>query len=548
MVAKSSPISEERATAAEAARLNLAGRFAVALLLIIHAGLLLHSLRLHSVTIDESAHVPSGLVHWHTGKFGAYRVNPPLSRMLATLPLLASDCQWVDGMPESYRNPYNRIEWGINKTFFNFNRERYHDWIFRARLAGVAWSCLGGWLIFRWARELYGCRGALLALAIWCFEPNVLAYAQLVTPDMPCTVAGLLTMYVFRHYLRSPHWAGAALSGMALGLALLTKFTLLALIPAMGLLAAVAAQRPVGVSAMRFAMTRIAHAALCFVAAAVFVNGGYLFEGSFRRLDQIPFISRMFSGAELSIDAAPEEAGNRLRGTWIGRLPSPAPEDWLRGIDVQRHDFEEMPNIRPSYLRGEWRERGWWYYYLYALAVKMPLGTIGLCLGGMGLALLGRRSAGWREELVIYLPGFAIVALVSSQTGFNHHVRYVLPALPFLIIGAGKLVQSNPHVPRAAIARIICCLAIVAVAWASISSLRVYPHSLSYFNEAAGGPQNGHAHLVDSNIDWGQDLFFLRNWLDEHPEARPIKTALYAMQPVQENVLGFEPQPPPNGL
>jgi hypothetical protein len=61
--------------------------------------------------------------------------------------------------------------------------------------------------------------------------------------------------------------------------------------------------------------------------------------------------------------------------------------------------------------------------------------------------------------------------------------------------------------------------------WSIASSLGVYPHSLSYFNELVGGPANGHAHLLDSNIDWGQDLLLLKEWLDAHPEASPLGLA-----------------------
>lgn len=65
-------------------------------------------------------------------------------------------------------------------------------------------------------------------------------------------------------------------------------------------------------------------------------------------------------------------------------------------------------------------------------------------------------------------------------------------------------------------------LVVLALLWTTASSLFYFPHSLSYFNEIAGGPDNGAAHLVDSNLDWGQDLFFLKKWCGEHPEARPF--------------------------
>ena len=105
--------------------------------------------------------------------------------------------------------------------------------------------------------------------------------------------------------------------------------------------------------------------------------------------------------------------------------------------------------------------------------------------------------------------------LVSSQTGFNHHLRYVVLSFPFLFIWIAKL--AKPGV-TSRLGRSAPALALVSVV---TSSLWIYPHSLSYFNELAGGPRNGHAHLggvdIDTNIDSGQDLLYLKRWIDDHP-------------------------------
>jgi hypothetical protein len=70
----------------------------------------------------------------------------------------------------------------------------------------------------------------------------------------------------------------------------------------------------------------------------------------------------------------------------------------------------------------------------------------------------------------------------------------------------------------------------------TVSSLLVYPHSLAYFNELAGGPRNGHAHLLDGNLDWGQDLLYLEKWIAEHPEARPIHVGYWGIVPIDETL------------
>ena len=81
------------------------------------------------------------------------------------------------------------------------------------------------------------------------------------------------------------------------------------------------------------------------------------------------------------------------------------------------------------------------------------------------------------------------------------------------------------------------------MAWSVISSLSVFPHSMSYFNELAGGPRNGHLHLVDANIDWGQDMYHLRNWLRRHPEATPLHVAPLCF--VHPRHYGIETKTPP---
>ena len=199
-----------------------------------------------------------------------------------------------------------------------------------------------------------------------------------------------------------------------------------------------------------------------------------------------------------------------------------------------------------SYLRGEWRLGGWWYYYLYAMAVKVPLGIWVLGALAVFLTCTDRRyRAGWRNELVLLAPALAVLVLVSSQTGFNHHMRYVLPAFPFLFIWISKVGRAFELGHRT-----VAVMGAAALVWSAGSSLWIYPHSLSYFNESVGGPRRGHEHLVDSNIDWGQDLLYLKRWLDAHPEARPMAVAY--RNSYDASVAGIDdsrkPPPGPTGV
>ncbi|MDR3637808.1 MAG: glycosyltransferase family 39 protein [Isosphaeraceae bacterium] len=501
-------------------------RAVVILLLLVHAGLLLGNLRWNFIVVDEVAHVPAGVSHWQTGSFSLDRVNPPLARMLAALPML----------PAHPKTDYHRFdashgirrEWEVGRDFIAANGGRSFDLICLARLPGVVWSLLGGWLVFRWARELYGNGGGYLALAVWCFDPTILAFAPVVTPDLPSAVAGLLATFAFRRYLQRGRWSTATLAGLALGIALLVKHTLVLLYGILAVLWLIDCCRrpfPANFAALG---RKIGQAVLIVGVSLYTLNAGYGFHGTGRALEEYRFVSRMFTVGE--------PLQNRFQGTWLGRIPVPLPDDYLEGIDLQRRDFE---GALKSYLNGRWSDHGWWYYYLEALALKEPVGLWILGLWALGMVLVRHPGAALpQEELFLVVPALTFFMVVSSQTGFSHHMRYVIPMYPFLIIGIGKLAYFfRPGHP-------FCAATVAALlSWAIAGSLIVYPHSLSYFNELAGGPRNGHAFLLDSNIDWGQDLLYLREWQRAHPESRPLRLAYF--NAVDPRLFGVEYCLPP---
>ena len=271
------------------------------------------------------------------------------------------------------------------------------------------------------------------------------------------------------------------------------------------------------------------------------LNTGYFFEGTFRPLEQFRFQSRFLTGCE-SFDDVPREGANRYAKTWLGNLPVPLPAEFIQGIDTQRYDFEQ--GFR-SYLRGQWADHGWWYYYLYALAVKVPLGAWVLVFLALCVTILGRGwNAAWRDEMVVLAPGLTVLILVSSQTGFSIHSRYAIPALPFLFVWTSKVARVFEIRPLTQKHRMMATVVLVAVAWSVSSSLWIYPHSLSYFNELARGPRGGADHLLGSNIDWGQDLLYLKDWLRMHPGTTLDGLALHAPHPVTLAGIPETPQPP----
>jgi len=518
-----------------------------------HAGLLAWCGYRHSPTLDEGGHLPGGLAIWQYGRFDLYRVNPPLPRAVAAAPvaLLAHETDWSQFSDA----PGARPEWAIGADFIRANGERSF-WLFAiARWTCIPFSLIGGLVCWRWGRALFGELAGLIAVTLWCFCPNMIGNGWMVTPDVPAAALGALAAFWFWRWLRHPTWTTTLAAGAALGFAELTKTTwivLFALWPAIWTIVRVMQARArrtghsMGVetndAAIQPSMINhqpVVQLAVILLTGLYILNLGYAFDGSFRRLDSYPFFSRTLAGGATR-DRNSDPPGNRFAGTWLGAWPVPLPYDYVTGIDLQKQDFEAG---KTSYLRGEFKEGGWWYYYLYAAAVKMPIGTL-LLIPLAGFVAISRRARlALTDALPLMIPPLVVFALVSSQTGFSRYFRYVLPALPFVFVWVSRigLLLSPVATSTLAASRSLLlagrAVALALLAWSVGSSLYYWPHSLSYFNELAGGPRHGHDHLIDANIDWGQDLLYLREWIELHPEARPL-TVTYkgAFNPVVAGV------------
>ena len=492
-------------------------KYLFTLMLVCHAGLLAWSGYCHSPVFNELGHAPAGLSHLRLGRFDLYSVNPPLVRIVAAVGICMANpkADWTHYIA----SPAVRSEVPVGQDFLKVNGPHVF-WLFSCgRWMCIPFSLLVRCLCCLWARRLYGAPAGLTASALWCFSPYVLGHAALITPDAHAAAVGLAAGYTFWGWLGHSSWECAVLAGLVLGLAELAKFTLLVFYPLWAAMWLVYRLHDCRQISSRRWCCEVGELSVIIVLSVFIINVGYAFEGSFERIGNYWFQSRVMSGSN-SLADVPGGNRNRFATAWLSTLPVPLPKNYVQGIDAQRLDFERG---RRSYLNGEWKIGGWWYYYLYALAVKVPLGTWAIFLLAVGVTFFARRySASWRDEMVLLLPSIAILVLVSSQTGFSIHSRYVLPMLPFVFVWSSKIARCIDlrHFMMTAIFGAV-------LSWSIGSSLWYYPHSLSYFNELVGGPRNGHFHLLDSNIAWGQDLFQLKKWLDAHPEATPLHLASF---------------------
>lgn len=519
--------------------------------LVMHCILLLVASLKDAPTWDEGRHYVAGIHYWRTGSCELYSVNPPLVRTFATaLVAFATPLPCWQAPPEAEPDRW------IAQAYFRTRGRDAFKYLMIARITCSAFSIAGAYVCYRWARELYGAGAGYAALVLWCTCPNVIAHGHLITPDVAAAALGVGSCYAFWCWMKAPGSLTCFAAGVLLGLAQLTKFSLIVMCPLFVGLFAIC-----GGSTRRNVHSLIQLAAIFGIALFV-INLGFCFEGSCTPLGDYSFVSKSLTVERDGIIA------NRFMDHWLGRIPVPLPAQYISGIDGLKHAVEH-PSW--SFLHGQRRLGAWWYYYVYACVIKVPVGTILLLLCAISVTVtdLWKRyarsktkrcastsvdqspwsyaqdcskqcSESWRDEMMLVVPAIALFTFVSSQTAFSRHLRYVLPAFPLLFIWMSKV-----FVPRVG-ANVLHYVAVALLSSTVVSSVWSYPHSISYFNESIGGPLNGHLYLGASNTEWGQDLLYLKRWYDSHPYARPLHVACDPPW-LDPRSIGIDSEPVPSG-
>jgi hypothetical protein len=219
------------------------------------------------------------------------------------------------------------------------------------------------------------------------------------------------------------------------------------------------------------------------------INLGYLFQGSGSTLGGYAFSTAPFQFMQQALP---------------GWLPIPLPYPFFKGMDAQ---LAEKGYV--AYLLGEINQTGFWNYYLVGLLVKTPVSMLAVAL----LALASNCRLSRRELPMLLIAGF-LVAFFSITKHKNIGIRYVLFVEPILAIWAGRL-AAPPAWRKPRWHRLLAGGAGLGIVCLWVTSVASWPDYLAYFNQACGGPAKGHEYLLDSNIDWGQDLIALREFMED---------------------------------
>ena len=488
------------------ARAAAAARLALALIILLSCALAAGSWRVYSNTWDEPEHLAAGIELLDRGQYEYDTEHPPFGRVLLALgPYLAGAHSF--GTP-----PPNGTQEGIDILYSGGHYARYLTLARAGVLPFLALLLFATWL---WARRLFRSQGAaLLSVLLLVSVPAVLGHAALASLDVAAAATCLLALYTLQLWVVSARLRDAALFGLAAGLAVGTKFSAVPFIglrlPARALVQTSVGWRrhPRGVppdagvlpadTPAASARSRWLGLALALLAALLPIALAY---GP--RSSNPAGVAARFDWAvsyllqERGLD---HELGVLLSHLWLPREL----KDLVNGIvAVKAHN----DSGHLSYLLGHVRVTGWWYFYLVALAVKTPIPL--LAAGPAGLAWLARD--GWRTRNCWALaPAVLVVMMLTFASAFsriNIGIRHVLVLYPFFALGAAYVTVRawrwlaawrNRRLAAGAVAVILALLL-----WQLSTLWTAYPDYLPYFNEAVPQPQRV---LVDSDLDWGQDL------------------------------------------
>jgi len=477
--------------------------------------LTIHSYRRLSATIDEPQHLTDGYVVW---KLQDYRVDPehpPLLRMWAALPLLVT--------PGIKLDTHTRY-WLVGNEWRFCHQFLYQDndadrLLYPARFMISLLGVLLGILVFCWARELVGFWPAAIVLGLFCTDPNLAAHSGLVTTDLGATCFIFGSVYFAWRVARNFGIGNAIGLAVFFVLAQLSKYSAVLLVPILLALLLVRALQPTPWpchfrrATLLSSRARKTMLALASIGCLMLVSYTALWAiYSFRYAPTTATIEE----AQFATDIEAQRRLPRFTSLmqWVDKhhlLPNVCAQGFL--------SMAAKAQLRSAYLFGESSKQGWWYYFPVAVLIKTPI-TL-LFLSFIGLILWAADwTENWLDGLFLVGPPAAYFA-VAMAGHLNIGLRHILIVYPFAWLLAGRTIAALFPSSMSGTRRRWRGIALACLCLAQVTEFAaVYPDCLAFFNVSVGGPRHGVEYLVDSNLDWGQDLKLLKQWMTEHQVAR----------------------------
>lgn len=486
-------------------------------LLAMHAGLAIWAASGKSVTADEILHVTQG---FFANRHGDFRVQPENGMLPQRLHGLAATISGAP-TPELRDNEAWRTSSGtmLSHQFFYETGHDHFPMLMIARSLNVLFSLGAAVLVFCWARHLAGNAAGLVAAACYALDPGLLAHAALATSDLAAVFLLPASLTLFWWQLGTPRMPAILASSLVFGLACVAKYSAVLIVPLMVVLIAV---RVLGDRGHHRwwkigSITLLTHAVVAVL--VIWCTYGFRYSG--------------FAAAVPPADHYAARWENVLPYVGIHGLVA----DFCRKLQLLPEAFlygyawvVQSAKARSAFLAGEYSIFGWPSFFPLAFAWKTTLAMlVALIPATVSLVLRWRRQPAlirsdlWRTAPLAAF--FALYATFSITSSLNIGHRHILPLYPVLHILLGIWIATLPgkRLVRTAAATLL-------IFGQALACVRTAPHFLAYFNAIAGGPANGHRLLVDSSLDWGQDLAGLDRWLkrpDSRSSAEPVYLAYF---------------------
>ena len=343
-----------------------------------------------SASYDETPYLGIGkyLLKTHRWDVPGSILHPPLAFYLPSLPLLFVDTnESVWRYPDAHRDLtfLGSQDLGRGQALLSSIENSDDRLLIMSRLMVALTGVLLGYVVYRFASELYGEKAGALAMGLYTFCPNMIAFSGFIVPDVVLTLFYFLSVFWLWKAIRTGGPRHHVIAGFSLGLALLSKFTALILLPVEAILIALSFRRD-RVSGLKLVPI------VFLVASAVFLSG-YFFDIS----------------------------------------------PYLKGIEFQRTHAEQGHG---AFLMGQYSTHGWWYYYLVTFLIKTPLPTL-LLLSAAIYVYARDVKRGDRNMAVLFLalPAAAVFGFFSLGD-MDIGLRYILPVYPFIYASIGRLTRA----------------------------------------------------------------------------------------------------------
>jgi len=521
--------------------------FFLCALLATSLALMISSSRQESAIMDELAHIPAGYGYV---KYLDYRLNPehpPLVKAIAALPLLFENLKFpTDKSP--WTSDVNG-QWAAGAQFLYESGNNADQIIQTARFGPMLLTLLLIILIYVWSKELIGRWWALLPTFLFSLSPTVLAHGHYVTTDVGAALGIFAATYYFIKYLTNPDNKHLVYAGLAFGIAQLMKFSAVLLIPFFAVLAIIfpliVFREKKFISLIKCLVSTLVIGLIGFalVYAVYFVfTMNYPME---KQVSDTTYILTSFGngpdtglstckGVRCLADLNIKIAGNKIARPFA---------QYMLGVLMV---LQRSSGGNTSYFLDQVSAAGWWYYFPIVFVLKEQIASLILMVLSFILALWHILKAksyklqAIRDYLSTYFAEFSMMFFVafywiySIKSPLNIGVRHILPTIPFIYIlttsglrhwfNNGRAIGGeNIWDKTKSFAGVFLKFSLkgtfigVLLVWYLAETLFVYPNFLSYFNEFAGGTQNGYRMVTDSNYDWGQDLKKLEKFVYNPP-------------------------------